>query len=118
MRAHHHIPWTVTGLKRPDTVADMQEQRGVHECRVCGAKFDKFKSLKIHMGRIHNEKAQVACPEGCGKLLTTQHAVKKHLLSHRPEQEWPYECPLCRKKFQASAVKRSIGYTIGFHNHY
>lgn len=101
VRAHHHIPWTVTGLKRPDTVADMQEQRGVHECRVCGAKFDKFKSLKIHMGRIHNEKAQVACPEGCGKLLTTQHAVKKHLLSHRPEQEWPYECPLCRKKFQA-----------------
>ena len=118
VRAHHHIPWTVTGLKRPDTVADMQEQRGVHECRVCGAKFDKFKSLKIHMGRIHNEKAQVACPEGCGKLLTTQHAVKKHLLSHRPEQEWPYECPLCRKKFQASAVKRSISYTIGFHNHY
>ena len=101
VRAHHHIPWTVTGLKRPDTVADIQEQRGVHECRVCGAKFDKFKSLKIHMGRIHNKKAQVACPEGCGKLLTTQHAVKKHLLSHRPEQEWPHECPLCRKRFQA-----------------
>ena len=34
-------------------------------------------------------------------MLTTQAAIRKHLLSHRPEEEWPHKCPLCPKKFQA-----------------
>jgi len=102
VRKHNHIPWTMSGLTRPDTINDIvQAPDGIHVCHLCNAKYEKFKSLKIHMGRVHNEKARIACPEGCGKMLTTQHAIKKHLLSHRPEHEWPYECPLCHKKFQA-----------------
>ena len=102
VRTHHHIPWTVSGLKRPETLADLgQPKMHIHECQVCGAKFDHLKSLTIHIGRYHNHKSMVPCPEGCGKMLTTQAAIRKHLLSHRPEEEWPHKCPLCPKKFQA-----------------
>ena len=101
VRKHNHIPYTISGLKRADTFADIKQEKALHVCHLCNAKYEKFKSLKIHMGRAHNAKAQVPCPEGCGKMLTTAHAIKKHLLSHKPEEEWPYECPLCHKKFQA-----------------
>ena len=36
-------------------------------------------------------------------MLTMLEAVKKHLLSHTPEEEWLYKHPICRKKFQARA---------------
>ena len=101
VRKHNHIPWTMSGLQRPDTINDINEGSDVHVCPECDAKFEKAKSLKIHMGRTHNERATVPCPKGCGKMLTTPAAIKKHLLSHIPEEEWPYECPLCHKKFQA-----------------
>ena len=102
VRKHHHIPWTVSGLMRPDTLKNINKSPGVvHICNICDVKFEQLKSLKIHMGRSHNEKAKFPCPENCGKMLTSANAIKKHLLSHRPEEEWPYECPLCHKKFQA-----------------
>ena len=34
-------------------------------------------------------------------MLSCKAAIKKHLLSHRPETDWPYECPFCFKRFQA-----------------
>ena len=102
VRTHHHSPWTISGLRKPETILDLNQPKTyIHECEVCGAKFDHLKSLTIHIGRSHNHKSMVPCPEGCGKMLTTQAAIKKHLLSHRPEEEWPYKCPLCPKKFQA-----------------
>jgi len=83
VRTHHHIPWTMSGLRRPETIADLgQPKLHIHECQVCGAKFDHLKSLTIHIGRNHNHKSMVPCPEGCGKMLTTQAAIRKHLLSH------------------------------------
>ena len=101
VRKHHHIPWTMSGLKRASTEAVIKEESSEYECEICGIKYDKQVSLRVHMGRAHNQKSTVACPEGCGKMLTSHGAVKKHLLSHRPEKEWPYECPICHKKFQA-----------------
>ena len=101
VRKHHHIPWTMSGLKRATTEAVIKEESSEYECEICGLKYDKQKSLTIHRGREHNPKATVPCPEGCGKMLTSEGAIRKHLLSHRPEAEWPYDCPLCHKKFQA-----------------
>ena len=101
VRKHNHIPWTMTGLKKAETFAVVKEEKAVHTCDVCGVKYEKFRSLEIHKRRSHNENLKVECPEGCGKLLSNTNAIKKHLLSHRPEEEWPYECPLCHKKFQA-----------------
>ena len=77
-------------------------KRAVHQCD-CGLKYDKYRSLKIHRQRAHNASARFPCPEGCGKLLSSRTAIGKHLLSHRPEEEWPHACPLplCRKRFQA-----------------
>jgi len=101
VRKHNHIPWTMTGLKRAETYAVVKEEKAVHTCDICGVKYEKYRSLEIHKRRIHNTNAKVECPEGCGKLLSSTNAIKKHLLSHRPEEEWPHECPLCHKKFQA-----------------
>ena len=101
VRKHHHVPWTISGIKRPDTEAVIKEESGLYSCDLCEATYDKARSLRIHMGRKHSDKATVPCPEGCGKMLTTSHAIKKHLLSHRPEKDWPFECPICHKRFQA-----------------
>jgi len=101
VRKHNHIPWTMTGLKRAETFAVIKEEKTIHTCDICGAKYEKYRSLEIHKRRTHNENSKVECPEGCGKLLSNTHAIRKHLLSHRPEEEWPHECPLCHKKFQA-----------------
>ena len=40
------------------------------------------------------------CPEKCGKFFGTKHPIKKHLLSHRPQNEWPVVCLFCGKHFQ------------------
>jgi len=69
-------------------------------CEQCGRKYDNKGSLDIHVSRTHNVRSTVPCPENCGKMLTKTHAIKKHLLSHRPESEWPIGCPLCSKRFQ------------------
>ena len=49
----------------------------------------------------HSEKETVLSPEGCRKILTISHAIKKHLRSQWSELKWPYECPICHNKFQA-----------------
>jgi len=72
-------------------------------CAQCGRKCDSQKSLTRHIQRAHNVKSTVPCPENCGKMLCSQHAIKKHLLSHRPPSEWPVSCPLCDRRFQARA---------------
>lgn len=101
VRKYNHIPWTMSGIKRAATEAVIKEESAEYICDLCNAKFAKAKSLEIHCARTHNKKANVACPLKCGKMLTSSKAIKKHLLSHRPEEEWPHECPLCHKKFQA-----------------
>ena len=91
----------MTGLRRTSTIATVKQEPAIHECEDCGVKYDKYRSLEIHRQRAHNARARVECPEGCGKLLSTTAAIRKHLLSHRPEEEWPHACPLCGKRFQA-----------------
>ena len=75
---------------------------GRHECVTCKAVFSHARSLQVHIGRLHNPKATVPCPENCGKLFTEKHAIKKHLLSHRPEHEWPFVCLFCGKHMQTN----------------
>ena len=101
VRKHHHIPWTMSGLKRNTTLAVVKQEPTTHTCQDCGVKYDKYRSLEIHRQRTHNARARVECPEGCGKLLSSTTAIRKHLLSHRPEHEWPHACPICGKRFQA-----------------
>ena len=61
----------------------------------------KEKNLtKTHRVKNHAN-GKVPCPENCGKLLSSEFAIKKHILSHRPETEWPYVCLFCGKHLQA-----------------
>ncbi len=93
---------TITGMSKIETVAAMeQEEDGEHKCPFCDEVYARERSLKSHMSRSHNERSTVPCPEGCGKMLSSKTAIKKHLLSHRPSNEWPYICRLCGKTFQA-----------------
>ena len=45
------------------------------------------------------------CPEeNCGKFFGTKNPIKKHLLSHRPQNEWPFVCLFCGKYFQVRVI--------------
>ena len=93
----------VTGRVRTQTATYRAEPAGRYKCGVCDVVFTHTRSLQFHFARAHNPKATIPCPENCGKLLTSQNAIPKHLLSHRPRSEWPYFCPFCEKRFQALA---------------
>ena len=114
VRKHNHNAWTLTGLTRVDTIIAIKEESSSYECDKCDAVFQKYRSLDVHIHRIHNDSNKKAkCPE-CGKKLSSEHAIKKHLLSHRPEEEWPYECPICDKKFQVKIMKWIFYLDINF----
>lgn len=93
---------TISGQSKESTVtASALDTVGTFPCPfMCGAIFERERSLDAHMRRNHHPNLKVSCPE-CGKGLSTSHSLKKHLLSHRPQSDWPYFCPLCFKKFQA-----------------
>ena len=99
VRTYNHNRWTLTGLKRLESLVAVKEEKALHECDQCDAVFEKYRSLQVHKDRVHNKNLTAKCPE-CGKMLSSNAAIKKHMLSHRPEEEWPHECPLCHKKFQ------------------
>eukprot|EP01083_Nonionella_stella_P023917 66151_1 len=50
-----------------------------------------------HKSASNNKKKQ--CPE-CFKILAHKQALNRHLLSHRPEAEWPHACNDCNKRFK------------------
>ena len=65
--------------------------------------FDKKKMNDSELSKLKtntiSKKKKVRCPV-CNKEMSSQSAIAKHLLSHRPQEEWPYSCILCNKKFQ------------------
>jgi len=40
---------------------------------------------------------QCECPE-CGKILSNNFQLKRHLFFHRDKSEWPFECQICKEK--------------------
>ena len=103
VRTYHWSTASITGRKLGETDMYRNEPEGRHECVICGLVFTHSRSLQVHFVRLHNPKATVPCPENCGKYFTSRAAIKKHLLSHRPEHEWPFVCLFCGKHFQARA---------------
>jgi len=100
IRRHHYSPHTITGVVKETTLATLAEPDGEHQCTQCPARYNKLASLDMHIRRNHNPNLQVKCPE-CPKMLSCRAAIRKHLLSHRPETEWPFHCVFCFKRFQA-----------------
>ncbi|TRY62752.1 hypothetical protein TCAL_10782 [Tigriopus californicus] len=103
VRKYAYKPFvTISGQSKATTVtANASDEVGTFPCpHGCGAIFERERSLDSHIRRNHHPNLKASCPE-CGKGLSTSSALKKHLLSHRPESDWPYFCPLCFKKFQA-----------------
>ena len=103
VRRYHWSTASITGRKLGETDMYRNEPEGRHECVICGVVFSHTRSLQVHFVRVHNPKATVPCPENCGKYFTGKGAIRKHLLSHRPEHEWPFVCLFCGKHFQARA---------------
>ena len=94
---------SITGRKLAKTDLYRSEPEGRRECLTCGAVFTHNRSLQVHFQRNHNSKATVPCPQNCGKFYTGKGALKKHMLSHMPEHEWPFICLFCGKYFQAKS---------------
>ena len=87
VRKHHYSPYTITGKVFSKTLATLAEPESEHQCLECPAKYNKLASLEKHIQRAHNPNLKFRCPE-CPKMLSCKNAIKKHLLSHRPETEW------------------------------
>ena len=102
VRRYNWTELTLTGKKLKDTDTNRNMPEGRHECVTCNAVFSHARSLQVHIGRLHNPKATIPCPENCGKFFACKKTIKKHLLSHRPEEEWPYVCLFCGKHMQAN----------------
>ena len=94
---------TVTGRTLSTTAQNRAGAIGVYPCPHCGQSYEMEVSLQYHISRKHNEKARFPCPENCGKFLTSQGAIAKHLLSHRPREQWPFRCEFCGQQFQAKS---------------
>ena len=70
----------------------------MYNCEICGHTYSKLGTLQTHWKQAHNPNAKYKCPE-CPKALASRQSIKKHMLSHRPETEWPVSCELCEKRF-------------------
>ena len=103
VRKYHPNMHTVKGIPNTQNSEYINQAPGVYECVECGAKYESVRSLECHFKRAHNQNSHFDCPEGCGKKLASKSAIKKHLLSHRPQHEWPFRCEFCGKHFQARA---------------
>ena len=70
----------------------------MYNCEICGHVYSKLGILQTHWKQAHNPNAKFKCPE-CPKALSSRQSVKKHMLSHRPESDWPVSCELCDRRF-------------------
>ena len=70
----------------------------MYNCEICGHTYSKLGTLQTHWKQAHNPNAKYKCPE-CPKALASRQSIKKHMLSHRPETDWPISCELCEKRF-------------------
>ena len=62
------------------------------------------KSIDELMSEVVVTCGKFFCPEKCGKFFETKNPIKKHLLSHRPETDWPFICLFCGKYFQVRVL--------------
>ncbi len=99
VRKYNYKPFiSISGKSKQSTLDRMEnEVDGEHRCQYCEKVYARLSSLRAHMSREHNPNMSACCPE-CGKCLSGKSAIKKHLLSHRPREEWPYQCPVCLAK--------------------
>merc|ERR1712223_2311517 len=70
----------------------------MYNCEICGHVYIKLSILQTHWKQAHNPNAKFKCPE-CPKALSSRQSVKKHMLSHRPESDWPVSYELCDRRF-------------------
>ena len=61
------------------------------------------KSIDELMSQVVESSGRFFCPENCGKFFGIRGHLPKHLLSHRPKNEWPFVCLFCGQTFQARA---------------
>jgi len=55
--------------------------------------------LTFALGRDKKAKKYYEKCSECGKLLNKT-SMKKHVLTHKPQSEWPWSCALCQKRMQ------------------
>ena len=103
VKKYHPNLFNITDKTLKDTEKYHSAPKGHFKCPHCSDAFEVERSLEVHIGRKHNAKSNIPCPENCGKFLTCKSAIAKHLLSHRPREQWPYKCEFCKMKFQAKS---------------
>ncbi|XP_052903479.1 transcription factor grauzone-like [Anopheles moucheti] len=63
----------------------------------CGKKIEKKSLMAMHLAR-HVQPEAFECSI-CKKMMTTPRILKSHMQNHLPEDERPYKCELCPRRF-------------------
>ncbi|XP_035892805.1 zinc finger protein 62 homolog isoform X1 [Anopheles stephensi] len=74
---------------------DVHGEPGFVKC--CGKKIEKKSLMAMHLAR-HIQPEAFECPI-CKKMMTTPRILKSHIQNHLPEEERPYKCELCPRRF-------------------
>uniref|UniRef100_A0A182WF82 Transcription factor grauzone n=1 Tax=Anopheles minimus TaxID=112268 RepID=A0A182WF82_9DIPT len=70
-------------------------EQGFINC--CGKKIQKKSLMAMHLAK-HVQPEAFECSI-CKKMMTTPRILKSHMQNHLPEEERPYKCELCPRRF-------------------
>ena len=84
-------------LRKEDYWQDLQKK--THECKNCGATFNRQTDLNVHLKVNHKGQDKFTCNK-CTTNFKYKKSLKRHEVEmHRPDEN-VYECPTCQKMFK------------------
>ncbi|XP_035896961.1 zinc finger protein 26-like [Anopheles stephensi] len=88
-----------------------------NKCVFCGVSFNRKSNLTEHVRRCHNLERPFIC-EVCGERFSSQLSLKKHGMSHNPDQSnrSPRIVRL-RKQFHCKECDKTFDTSIQYHSH-
>ena len=73
------------------------ERKNPNVCPFCNRMCKDLRALKEHVKRRHTDRSY--CCDECPKSFKNSNELKQHQITHLPDEQKPFECEFCNKKF-------------------
>ena len=77
------------------------ENAKVKNCEECGKRFKNAKQCKVHIDEVHLKIKNFQC-DLCDDSFTRKEHLENHKNSSLHENNLPFQCPICKKRFGLS----------------